>query len=271
VVEVCNGTADACPADTFASASTVCRSSTGICDPAESCSGSGASCPTDVPAADTDGDGTCDLQDDCPTISDPGQADTDGDGRGDVCDPCNNVRNVYGNKAKITITKLITPPGDDKLKFKGEITIPALPGDPVLDPTMEGARMIITDSTGAVVVDATIPAGAYNVNQKAGWKINGSATAFTYITSGTIVPLPQGIKKFGIKRSTKVTGLLKFSVTGKNGSYAVNTANLPLTGTIILDVPFATTGLCGESEWPGPPNPLGVCSSASAGNVVKCK
>ena len=131
--------------------------------------------------------------------------------------------------------------------------------------------MIISDSTGAVVVDATIPAGAYNVNTRAGWKVNGSGTAFTYINAGTIVPLPQGIKKFGIKRSTKVTGLLKFSVTGKNGSYAVNTANLPLTGVIILDVPFATTGLCGESKWPGPPNPLGTCTSVSGGNVVKCK
>ena len=48
----------------------------------------------------------------------------------------------------------------------------------------------------------------------------GSATSFTYINSGTIVPLPAGIKKFGLKRSTKTVGLLKFSVTGKNGSYA---------------------------------------------------
>jgi len=174
-------------------------------------------------------------------------------------------------RSRNQITKLITPPGDDKLKFKGEITIPPQLGDPTLDPTTEGARMIIADSTGAVVVDVTIPGGAYNVSQKAGWKINGSATAFTYINSGTIVPLPQGIKKFGIKRSTKVNGLLKFSVTGKNGSYAVTTANLPLIGTIILDVPFATTGLCGESMFPGPTNPLGLCTSVSGGNVVKCK
>jgi hypothetical protein len=225
-----------------------------------------------VPAQDTDGDGTCDLLDDCPTIADPGQADSDGDGRGDVCDPCNNVRNVYGVKPKITIVKLLTPPGDDKLKFKGSITIPPMSGDPTLDPVTHGARMIITDSLGVVVTDVTIPGGAYNAANRAGWKVNGSTTAWTYVNSGLVLPLPQGIKKFGLKRSTKVTGLLKFSVTGKNGSYPVVTGNLPLIGTIIIDVPFATTGLCGESYFVPPHNPLGVgCAVVSGGNLVRCK
>jgi len=101
--------------------------------------------------------------------------------------------------------------------------------------------------------------------------VNGAATSFTYINAGTVIPLPQGIKKFGLKRSTKILGLIKFSITGKNGSYAVNTANLPLVGTIILDVPYATTGLCGESLFPGTPNPLSSCASVSGGNVVRCK
>ena len=249
---------------------TVCRSSTGVCDPQETCSGSNATCPADVPAGDTDGDGTCDLQDDCPNVSDPSQSDADGDNIGDACDPCNNVRGVYGVKPKITIVKLLTPPGDDKLKFKGSITIPPQGGDPTRDPVSEGARAMIVDSTGTVVLDVTIPPGAYNVANKAGWKVNGSATTFTYINSGTIIPLPQGIKKFGLKRSTKVTGLIgqhhgqERQLPGRHGS-------LPLIGTVILDVPFATTGLCGESKFPGPPNPLSNCAVVSGGNVVRCK
>jgi hypothetical protein len=271
IAEACNGSSDGCPTDAFVGSGTVCRSSTGVCDPQETCSGAGATCPVDTPAGDGDGDGTCDALDDCPTIADPGQSDADGDNIGDVCDPCNNVRGVYGVKPKITIVKLLTPPGDDKLKFKGSITIPPQGGDPTLDPTTEGARAMIVDSTGTVVLDVTIPPGAYSTTNKAGWKVNGSATTFTYINSGTIIPLPQGIKKFGVKRSTKVTGLLKFSITGKNGSYPVNTGNLPLIGTVILDVPFATTGLCGESKFPGPPNPLSSCAVVSSGNVVRCK
>lgn len=37
---------------------------------------------------DTDGDGVCDPNDNCPTTPNPAQTDTDGDGAGDACDPC---------------------------------------------------------------------------------------------------------------------------------------------------------------------------------------
>ena len=37
---------------------------------------------------DTDGDGVCDDDDNCPVDANPGQTDTDGDGVGDACDGC---------------------------------------------------------------------------------------------------------------------------------------------------------------------------------------
>lgn len=40
------------------------------------------------PDGDSDGDGTCDSTDNCPTIANPDQADGDGDGVGDACDQC---------------------------------------------------------------------------------------------------------------------------------------------------------------------------------------
>jgi hypothetical protein len=101
--------------------------------------------------------------------------------------------------------------------------------------------------------------------------MNSSATSFTYVNSGAVVPLIQGIKKFGIKRSTKVVGLIKFTISGKNGSYPVNTSQLPLISAVILDVPNATTGLCGEALFPGPPNPTGTCTVLANGNTVRCK
>src|SRR5204863_215353 len=46
--ESCTGSSAACPADALASSSTVCRASAGVCDPAESCTGSSAACPADA-------------------------------------------------------------------------------------------------------------------------------------------------------------------------------------------------------------------------------
>ncbi len=42
---------------------------------------------------DTDGDGVCDPDDNCPLDSNQGQADADGDGVGDACDNCPNAAN----------------------------------------------------------------------------------------------------------------------------------------------------------------------------------
>jgi hypothetical protein len=48
VAETCTGTGAACPADTRVAAGTVCRTSTGICDAAEACTGDSAACPADA-------------------------------------------------------------------------------------------------------------------------------------------------------------------------------------------------------------------------------
>jgi hypothetical protein len=42
---------------------------------------------------DSDGDGICDADDNCPGVANPGQEDRDGDGVGDACDNCPDVPN----------------------------------------------------------------------------------------------------------------------------------------------------------------------------------
>jgi hypothetical protein len=48
VAENCTGSGAACPADAKVSSGTVCRSSAGVCDVAEACDGSSDACPADV-------------------------------------------------------------------------------------------------------------------------------------------------------------------------------------------------------------------------------
>ena len=48
-------------------------------------------CPGDPLNTDTDGDGVCDVIDNCPAVANPTQADADSDGIGDACDPCTDT------------------------------------------------------------------------------------------------------------------------------------------------------------------------------------
>ena len=71
--ETCDGTATACPADTYQPATTTCRASAGACDKAELCSGASNACPADTyqPATTTcrAASGECDLSETCSGIA----------------------------------------------------------------------------------------------------------------------------------------------------------------------------------------------------------
>ena len=84
------------------------------------------------------------------------------------------------------------------------------------------------------------------------------------------MPLVHGITNAQLKAFATSPGKYKFTVRGKNADYAVNTANLPLTGTLVIDVPYATTGQCGEAAFatvPTKPN----CQVTGAGKNVRCR
>jgi hypothetical protein len=69
VAESCTGTSADCPADAKQPATTICRASAGICDAAESCDGVAAACPADGFAAATTicraSAGVCDVAESC--------------------------------------------------------------------------------------------------------------------------------------------------------------------------------------------------------------
>jgi hypothetical protein len=228
-------------------------------------------CPaaTNPSQADGDGDGAGDACDNCPAATNPSQADGDSDGLGDACDPCTGPTLV--RKPKILVTKLETPPGDDKLTYKGEVTLPH-PFNPPLDPLTNGVRLLIDDTAGNLL-DLTLPGGAFADPPAAGWKVNKKVpvSKWTYLNKNKTVAPPAGITKLVVQDSSlKTPGLVKFSATGKNGSYAAFSANLPLASLMVLDPPTAETGQCGEIGFPGPaPSP--ACVFDPVAGKLKCK
>lgn len=296
VAESCSGSAASCPADGFATTAVTCRSAAGVCDAAEQCSGASATCPADaaLPAgvecrpsagacdlpelcsgtsttcpADTgrpdgDADGVCDVEDICPTLADPPQSDGDGDGLGDVCDPCTNGLPVIAVKARLTLRNGPLPFDDDRFKLSGTMTVPS----GAVDPAVDGLRVIIVDAGGHSIVDATVPPGPFDPVQAAGWTVNAPRTAFKYRNKGGAILALDGVDKVVVKRSTKVPGQVKFSIQAAGGAYPIPTT-LPVSATVILDPPYASTNQCGDVLFPGPSRP--TCAFTAPAGTVKCK
>jgi hypothetical protein len=106
VEETCPGDAVDCPLDQFALITKECRASKGACDPAEKCTGTGATCQADV-NNDLDDDTICLPADNCPDVKNVTQSDFDKDNLGDECDPdddndgvADTVELDYGLKPK---------------------------------------------------------------------------------------------------------------------------------------------------------------------------
>jgi len=63
------------------------------------------------------------------------------------------------------------------------------------------------------------------------------------------------------------TGVVKFSVRGAGGHHAVPAARLPLSASVVLDLPRATTGRCTVAAFPGP-RPAPSCTYTAGGALI---
>lgn len=183
--------------------------------------------------------------------------DGDGDGIDDAVDPCNNIAPTSVENVTISVARLLTPSGDDDLRFKGLVV--DVPSFEVISPLANGLRILLTDSTGATPVDIFVPPGGYNGS--VGWKSGSSG--ILYKNNGKVAPLVNGITKVKINRGNADIRRIKFSITGKNGDYALDTANLPIKGTLVFAPPLATNGQCGETA--------ATCVTTGSGNILRCR
>lgn len=252
VPETCPGDGEICPDDE--KSFDECRPAVDDCDLAESCDGISDDCPADEVESDEDGDGVCDLFDLCLSDPDPLQKDGDSDGVGDACDPCTNPEPGSIRRAKLKIAAP-TFSGRSKFAFAGMLTVPL---DPPLDPTVTGVRLLLQDGDALPVLAVTIPGGP-------GWRAHPTRRRWRYrIRAGR-----EGIVAIDLTTTRNRPEELHFRILGRNGTYDVAAATLPLQATLILTPPFTATGQCGETLFGDPPGP--ACKAIGARPVVSCR
>jgi hypothetical protein len=181
----------------------------------------------------------------------------DGDGTCDADDPCTGGVPLGG--AVLKVGRVATPPGDETLVLKGELLLPqeAAAG---LDPRATGVRVVVEGAAGPIL-DAIVPAGAFDRATKTGWKVNRADTAWTYRSPGG----PAGIRKVVVKRPGG-GAVVRAVVVGKGGAYPAGEGALPLGATLALDAPVARTGRCGEAVFAP-----GGCTVNRRGTAVRCR
>ncbi len=96
---------------------------------------------------DTDGDGLCNAEDNCPAFANPAQDDLDGDNAGDACDADDRELNLVVVKVMRNVSK--TDKHNGRLFLKGDfLTL----GEAGFDATT-GFRVRVQDGPGASLLD----------------------------------------------------------------------------------------------------------------------
>jgi hypothetical protein len=178
-----------------------------------------------------------------------------------VIDPCINATDALN--PRITVTRLLPPPDDETLKVKGIAVIPA-PIVPPLRPHEDGVRFVLTTTLGATLLDVTVPPGLKDASGT-GWVAH--PTSWTWKSTTGL----DGVRIVKVKILGSGPGQIGFKVVAKNASLPVGGADLPLTATLVLDPPQATTGRCGDTRFPGPAGMAPACEIDAAASRVRCR
>lgn len=97
--------------------------------------------------------------------------------------------------------------------------------------------------------------------------MNPSRTSWKYANGlGGI----QGILRVTVRASSAVPGQVDVGASGRNGGYPVAHDAIPVSATVVLDSPRATTGQCGRATFPGPP-PAPSCRFNATGSALTCR
>jgi hypothetical protein len=231
---------------------------------------------TNPRGTDTDGDGTADGRDtcndmdrdgygsgvgtstcrwdNCAYVYNPGQTDSDYDSMGEACDPCTNVggfQDFTSRRAAVTFGRVYQDRivGNDTMAVRGEFDLPPATSFGTLDPSAEGARIVVEGANGAVLSDIRLPAGIKQAGSVKGWKIDPRGNKFRYVDQST--ERVGGIVKLIAKdMSKKIPRRVRIAVKGRDGNYPVAPENAPVRVVVVLGNSDASKqGACGETAF----------------------
>jgi hypothetical protein len=242
----------------------------GILEPGEDCdagagNGTDDCCSTACRLVDRDVDGTC-----------------------DAIDPC--ADGIYIKDSKLRITRLSTPPGDDRLRFAGTVTIPnEMNFAPPIDPATSGVRLRMFtpgfDPHGSAVMDASIPGGSQWTHlSAAAWRYRDPTGVVGGITRVKVKLLPPLVPTTHLTR-------VAFEIHGRRGDYPLTPdvvdSNLQVTLSLVAPGD-ASNRQCGSVFYTpaqrnrcglgashdtlacaGPP-PVGPCHVGDPNDLVVC-
>jgi len=194
--------------------------------------------------------------DDC--ASDTACADDDAC-TADRCDVathlCSHTRTVTAmSRPVLRIAGLGTPPGDDRLVFRGALMLPA---PLIVDPVANGIRFVVRTAAGATVTAAEVGPGPFEAHARKGWK-SPRPGRWSYVDR-TPSP-PAGIVRVQIR--ARSSGGVRVVVTGRRGAYGLGTSDPSLEAELVLD---PTRGPCGGVAFP-----TSSCRFHSRASVVEC-
>jgi hypothetical protein len=152
-------------------------------------------------------------------------------GEGVACTPCGAPTSL--DAAKLTVSRLLTPPGDDVITLKGELILPSAN----VNPQATGMRIAIADPIGHLL-GAIVPPNAP-------WK-SRTGRGGTRFKTKVDLGGPIGRLRVVLKTPTASAGLVKVLVKATGASWPGDPSLLPLRATLSL-VP--ADGVCGEATF----------------------
>jgi len=168
---------------------------------------------------------------------------------------CSHARTVTAmSRPVLRIAGLGTPPGDDRLLFRGALTVPT---SLIVDPLTTGIRFVVRTGSGATVAAADVAPGPFDARAGKGWKRRRPGR-WSYVDR-TASP-PAGIA--GVQVRAGSSGRVSVVLKGRRGSYGLGTSDPSLDAELVLD---PTRGPCGGTAFPA-----SSCRFHSRARVVEC-